>query len=253
MAEDNITEFPPVLKSTELSNWLEEHVAAPSDLARESRLLWLGRIPHPDQDPEGVIDFHPFRGAGGVPVKRHMQHPVVLRLKYQLVPIPMPAWFTPALKHDIPGHWFQMRLFKEGEILVGEFPIRQFSLARRPEKHCPTCHRQEVSEWGWRSGDCCGCPHIDEQTGEVTCYDCAGRDAIQGRASLCSGTVPSRKMGHIGRCRRCGFYPSAPIHKLELMKGNPVAHDYVPSVGRGNEPRAIGGWDARVQGYVIEH
>jgi hypothetical protein len=192
----------------------------------------LGRIPHPDQDPEGVIDFHPFRGAGGVPLNRGMRRHVVLQLKYQLVPIPMPDWFYPALKCDIPGHWFQMRLFKEG-MLVGEFPVRQFSLMRYAETHCPTCHQQELSEARWRSGYCCGYPHIDEQTGEVTCYDCAGRDAIEGRASLYSRTVPSRKMEHIGRCRRCGFYPSAPIHKLDLMTRNPMVHEFERFEGKG--------------------
>jgi hypothetical protein len=142
MADKNITEFPSV--PTALSNWLEQHVAAPSDLARESRLLWFYEIPHPDQDPEGVIDFRPWRDAGGDLAVRGGR--VVLRLKYQLVPIPMPDWFYPALEHEIPGHWFQMRLFKEGEILVGEFPVQQFSQARRPEAHCPTCHLEPYSK-----------------------------------------------------------------------------------------------------------
>jgi len=67
----------------------------------------------------------------------------------------------------------------------------------------------------------------------VACYACADRVVIEQRAQLYVRDAPTRKVKPRVRCSRCGFYPSAPIHKLKLMKGNPVAHDYVPSVAEG--------------------
>ena len=96
MAPRKVTKFPPVPKSAELSNWLEEHVAAPSHLEHESRLLWFSRLPHPDQDPEGVVNFRLWRFTGGVSLlDLGLRRRVVLRLKYEMIPIPMPDWFYP--------------------------------------------------------------------------------------------------------------------------------------------------------------
>ncbi|HYR42479.1 MAG TPA: hypothetical protein VER98_05620 [Terriglobia bacterium] len=52
----NIIPFP---KSTDLSTWLEEHVAEPSGLDQKSRLLVIGSysIPYPDLNPRGMLVF----------------------------------------------------------------------------------------------------------------------------------------------------------------------------------------------------
>jgi hypothetical protein len=198
----------PFPKGTDLSIWLEDHVARPSR-ERESRLLWIRDIPHPDQDPKGVFDFcRPGRGGRSVP------NPV--RLLYQFVPMPMPEWFYPELNHLTPGNWFLLRIGPWPDGTFAGIPIRQFSLWQRPQEFCARCHARERN-------------FIDEQSAEMTCSLCSGGLDFFAEGILHTKDASPRKLARSGRCLRCGFSRSAPIHNREAMKANPIWHEFASS------------------------
>lgn len=161
----------------------------------ESRLLgmWVGEprllslypcyVAHPDQDPNGLLVFSsatwPHSG-------RRVIDPPLCEYRYER--IPAPTWWV---RRDSPSNldnWFLFRLgpFTHGPSVT--LPARQYSLARRPLLHCPTCHEHDILLF-------------DEETGGLFCRNCSGdgqyRRIEHERVVVHAAPTPGRKRPHL--------------------------------------------------------
>jgi hypothetical protein len=209
-----------VPKSSELSTWVEEHVAVSSGGGREPRLLRINGVPHPDQDPKGVFVFD--HG-----IKYRVPRPY-LQLSYEMTPIQVPEWWCPNLEHNTPGNWFSLRIGPFPNGAFADIPIRQYSRMRRPDVFC-SCGYTSGRHGRRRQGEP---PFIEEETGEALCFICRAclypRDVYKERIVLFSRNTPGRKPNGQGHCVHCGYRASSPIHNAQAMKGSPAWHEYAP-------------------------
>ena len=140
----------PVPKSTDLLEFLEEHVATPSAGAR----LLQCPIPSETHDVAGI--------ASGVFIWDHFDHKsggrdgYLVELNYKILSIAAPEW----IKETPAGRWFLMRFERPEGGRLADITLRQNSIRFGPQLFCPRCHAQTR-------------PYIDELTGEGCCDECA--------------------------------------------------------------------------------
>lgn len=178
----------------DLAAFLEKHIAEPSGWI-EPRLLGLDCHGFNDIDePQGVIRW----------IGRSRREPGA-SLSYEVQSTLSPSWWDSGFV----GDWYVLRLLAaDHSAVLSEILFRRYNDFNKGQMYCPRCCENRLVL-------------IEEGTGRVRgCRHCMGSDV---KALLVKDRPRSRQLR--GRCVRCGFYESAPIHNFQLMR-NSMAHSF---------------------------